>query len=60
MIAVHFSLLFLIIAIFDSFYLTQSLSVLAEMLLCPIIIGVWILVPPASGWRRLPKFGSNA
>ena len=51
---------FLIIAIVDNFHLTPSVSVLVSMLLCPIIMGVLILAPPASGWRRLPKLGSSA
>jgi hypothetical protein len=53
-------LTFLIVAIVDNFHLKPSVSVLVSMLLCPIIMGVLILAPPASGWRRLPKFGSSA
>ena len=53
-------LTFLIVAIVDNFHLRPSISVLVSMLLCPIIIGVLILAPPASGWRRLPKLGSSA
>ncbi len=53
-------LTFLIVAIVDNFHLRPSVSVLVSMLLCPIIIGVLILAPPASGWRRLPKLGSSA
>lgn len=51
---------FLIIAIVDNFHLRPSVSVLVAMLLCPIMMGVLILAPTASGQRRLPKLGSSA